>query len=82
MSNISLKHKNKKQGGFDMKKVVYNIFSIIIAIALVAFMGYCWNDFVRFGLNETLIYLVMSAVSVVIVLANLFVGGKKHEAKH
>lgn len=65
-----------------MKKVVYNIFSIIIVLALVAFMGYCWNDYVRFGLNETMIYLIMSAISAVVVLANLFVGGKKHEAKH
>lgn len=65
-----------------MKKVFYNIFSIVVAIALVAFIGYCWNDFARFGLAETMIYIIMGAISTVMVLANLFIGGKKHEAKH
>ena len=65
-----------------MKKVVYNIFSVIVAIILVAFMSYCWGDYVRYGLTETMIYIVMSAISAVFVLANIFVGGKKHETKH
>lgn len=65
-----------------MKKALYNIASIIVAVALVGFMSYCWNEYVRFGLMENLMYVIMGAISVVAVLANLAIGGRKNEAKH
>ncbi len=65
-----------------MKKALYNIASIIVTVALVGFMSYCWNDYIRFGLMENLMYVIMGAIAMVTVLANLIIGGRKNEAKY
>lgn len=62
-----------------MAKFVYNTLSVIISIALVVFCGYCMREFFIYNMSENIIYAVMSLVSVVIVMTNLIVGGKKNE---
>lgn len=58
-----------------MTKRIYNIASVAISFALVAFIVCCIREYFVCGIITPLFYACMSGVSIVAVLANLVHGG-------
>ena len=53
-----------------MKKVLYNIASIILIIACIAFALYCIKDYQTYEMSESILYAIMSIASAIIITIN------------
>lgn len=62
-----------------MSRILYNIFSILIAVALLVFAFYCYNQYTTFGMMISLSYVVISVLSAVAVMLNMVKGVKRVE---
>jgi hypothetical protein len=60
-----------------MAKTIYNVLSIAMSCALVTFIIHCINQYNLYHMNDSLLYAFMSALSIVVLLTSLSVGGKK-----
>lgn len=53
-----------------MKKILYNIASIILIIVYMAFTFYCIEDYQTYEMSESILYAIMSIASAIIITVN------------